>query len=107
MVVVVGYSGYTGQVLSEWASGNNAFWSGSYVDITGLDRRIFDLELDLLNKVDEDTTFSDFAAVQTTFRNQINARLTNIETSVTDIKAALIAIRRTLSSHDTRIAALE
>ena len=109
-VTVQGYSGWSGNNfadLSGWATLNNDYFSGLYVDVTGIETRLFNVELDLLQKVDIDTTYSDFAALQATFRNQLNARMTSLEDSVNDIKRVLISIRRSLADHNERITALE
>ena len=104
---VTGYQEYTGQSLSVWASGNTSFFSGTYVDLTGLDQRLFELDLEMERKVDRDTTYSDFASVQATFRSQFNQRISSVESTLKEIERAIVAIRRTLNDYNTRIAALE
>ena len=109
-VTVTGYTGWTGNSfddLSGWATDNDLYFSGLYVDVTGIENRLFNIELDMLQKVDLDTTYTDFADLQATFRNQMNARIYAVEATVDEIKRSLISIRRTLADHNARITALE
>lgn len=106
-LTITGYTEYTGQSLSVWASGNNSYFSGLYVDVTGLDNRLFELDLEMERKVDRDTTYSDFASVQATFRNQLNQRISSLESTLKDIQRAIISIRQTLNDYNDRISALE
>lgn len=109
-VTISGYTGWTGSTLEDlsgWATLNDPYFSGLYIDVTGIEGRLFEIELDLLGKVDIDTTYTDFAQQQAAFRNQMNARIAAVEDNIKDIKSALISIRRTLISHNTRITALE
>lgn len=106
-ITATGYQAYSGQALNVWASGNTAFFAALNADLTGLQDRIFYNEQDILSKVDEDTTFSNFATIQSTFRSQSNQRVSSLEAQMTQIINALTSIRRTLRSIDSRLDALE
>ena len=103
-----GYTPYTGQDLSVWASGNNAFFSGVYGAIVDLDERVLANTADLLNKVGPgDPLLTNLITVNSTFRFQMADQMGALERKMDKVIQALSSVRTTLNEYNDRLDALE
>lgn len=106
-VTITGYISYTGQAVSGWIASNDLYFSGIFRDMTGFDYRLLIDQMEILQKVSLDPTFNNFIALQTTFRNQMFSRISELSSKVEFLQSSLISARGTLANHETRITNLE